>query len=46
MTDDCCRPIVDALGDDLDELVAVLGRWGATIRDGQGYQASGPHDLA
>jgi hypothetical protein len=46
VTDDCCRPIVDALGDDLDELVAVLGRWGATIRAGQGYPASGPHDLA
>ena len=37
VTDDCCRPMVDALGDDLDKLVAVLGRWGATIRDGQGY---------
>jgi hypothetical protein len=46
VTDDCCRPIVDALGDDLDELVTILGRWGATIRDGQGYPASGPHDLA
>lgn len=45
-TDRQCRPIVEALGDDLDELVAILGRWGQTIRDGRGYPASGPHDLA
>jgi hypothetical protein len=45
-TDRQCRPIVEALGDDLDELVGILGGWGATIRDGKGYPASGPHDLA
>ena len=45
-TDRQCRPIVDALGDDLDELLGILGPWGKTIRAGAGYPASGPHDLA
>lgn len=45
-TDRQCEAIVDALGDDLDELSAVLERWGAAIRDAGGYPASGPHDLA
>ena len=45
-TDEQCRPIVDALGADLDELVGILGGWGATVRAGSGYPASGPHDLA
>lgn len=35
-----------ALGDDLDELIAVLAPWGAAIRAAKGYPASGPHDLA
>ena len=46
VTDRQCRPIVDALGDDVDALVATLARWGAAIRDARGYPASGPHDLA
>jgi hypothetical protein len=45
-TDRQCRPIVEALGDDFDELVAILRPWGAAIRDGHGYLSSGPHDLA
>jgi hypothetical protein len=45
-TDRQCRPVVEALGDDLDELVAILSGWGRAIRDGRGYPASGPHDLA
>ena len=45
-TDLQCQPIVDALGDDLDELVAILGPWGEAIRAAGGYPASGPHDLA
>lgn len=45
-TDRQCRPIVDALGDDLATLVAVLRPWGATIREGHGYPSLGPHDLA
>lgn len=45
-TDGQCEPIVRALGDDLDELLAILLPWGKTIRDAAGYPASGPHDLA
>ena len=45
-TDRQCRPIVEALGDDLDELVTTLGRWSQAVRDAFGYPASGPHDLA
>ncbi len=45
-TDAQCAPIVEALGDDLDELVGLLLPWGAAIRDAAGYPASGPHDLA
>lgn len=45
-TDGQSAPMVDALGDDLDELVAILGRWGGAIRRAGGYPASGPHDLA
>ena len=45
-TDQQLRPAVAALGDDLDRLLAVLVPWGAAIRAGAGYLASGPHDLA
>jgi hypothetical protein len=45
-TDRQCAPIVDALGDDVDELVALLSGWGRSIRDAKGYPGSGPHDLA
>lgn len=45
-TDRQCRPIVEALGDDLDELLDTLLPWGETIRAEHGYPASGPHDLA
>jgi hypothetical protein len=45
-TDLQCQPIVDALGDDLDELVAILTPWGAAVREASGYLPSGPHDLA
>jgi hypothetical protein len=45
-TDVQCQPIVDALGDDLDELVSILNPWGAAVRDAGGYLPSGPHDLA
>ena len=46
VTDEQCRPLVDALGDDLEELVGILGTWGQAIRDGSGYPNAGPHDLA
>ena len=41
-----CAPAIDALGDDVDELFAILAPWGVAIRDAKGYPASGPHDLA
>jgi hypothetical protein len=45
-TDQRCRSIVEHLGGDLDELLAVLRPWGAAIREAGGYPQSGPHDLA
>jgi hypothetical protein len=45
-TDRQCDQIAEALGDDLEELVTVLSRWGEAIRAAGGYPASGPHDLA
>jgi len=45
-TDGACRPIVENLGDDLDELVGILRSWDEAIQGAGGYPASGPHDLA
>jgi hypothetical protein len=45
-TDVQMLPVIAALGDDLTELVDILLPWGAAVRDGKGYPASGPHDLA
>ena len=45
-TDLQCDPAVDALGDDLDELVEILNGWGSAIRAAGGYPSSGPLDLA
>ncbi|MGV3759971.1 MAG: SCO6745 family protein [Actinomycetota bacterium] len=45
-TDRACQPIVDALGDDLDELVRLLQGWSAQVQAASGYPAAGPHDLA
>jgi hypothetical protein len=45
-TDLQMRPVIEALGDDLDELCSLLEPWGAAVRAGFGYPASGPHDLA
>jgi hypothetical protein len=46
VTDELCRPLIDALGDDFDELVGILGPWGDAIKAAGGYPGSGPHDLA
>jgi hypothetical protein len=46
VTDDLCRPIVEALGDDWEELVSILGTWSAAVQAAAGYPGSGPHDLA
>jgi hypothetical protein len=45
-TDGACRPLVENLGDDLDELVGILRSWDEAIQGAGGYPASGPHDLA
>lgn len=45
-TDRQCRPLVAALGDDLDELVGLVGPWSSAIRDAGGYLPRGPHDFA
>jgi len=45
-TDRQCQPFLDALGDDLDELISILVPWGTAIRDAAGYLPSGPHELA
>jgi hypothetical protein len=45
-TDGACRPFVEALGDDLDDLLSILLPWGAQLREAGAYPASGPHDLA
>jgi hypothetical protein len=45
-TDRQMRPALDALGDDIGELFAILSPWGQAVRDAKGYPASGPHDLA
>jgi hypothetical protein len=45
-TDEQMAGAIAALGDDLDELLATLNRWGAAIRSEHGYPSSGPHDLA
>lgn len=45
-TDRQCGPLVEALGDDLDTLVALLAAWATAIRAAGGYLPTGPHDLA
>lgn len=45
-TDAQLGPVIDALGDDLDELCSILEPWGARVREAKGYLSSGPHDLA
>lgn len=45
-TDDGCRPIVAALGDDLEELVGLLRTWSERVQAAGGYPAAGPHELA
>jgi hypothetical protein len=46
VTDAACRPAVEALESGLDELLGIIGPWGAAIRDAGGYLPDGPHDLA
>jgi hypothetical protein len=45
-TDAQCVAIVEALGDWLAELIALLVPWGTAIRNAGGYPPQGPQDLA
>ncbi len=45
-TDEGCAPIVAALGDHLDELVGLVGRWSQQLQAAGSYPAAGPQDLA
>jgi hypothetical protein len=45
-TDRQCRPVIESLGDDFDEVIDVLAPMGKAIRAKQGYPASGPHEMA
>jgi hypothetical protein len=45
-TDTQCAPIVTALGDRGEELVALLTPWGDAVKEAGGYPAQGPHELA
>jgi hypothetical protein len=46
LTDQQMAPAIAAIGDDIDELFAILEPWGAAVREGRGYLPAGPHDLA
>jgi hypothetical protein len=46
VTDAQCVVILDALGDSVDDLLAILNPWGDAIRAARGYPPQGPHDLA
>ena len=45
-TDEQCAPVLRALGDDFETVVAVLKRFSDDVRAAHGYPAAGPHDLA
>ncbi len=45
-TDDACAPALEAVADDLDELVGTLRSWSSAVTAAHGYPSSGPHDLA
>lgn len=46
VTDLQCRPIIESLGDEFDDLIGILLPWGAAVRDAGGYLPGGPHELA
>jgi hypothetical protein len=45
-TDRQCRPVIESLGDDFDEVISLLAPMGKAIRAQRGYPASGPHEMA
>lgn len=45
-TDRQMQSAIDAIGDDLDELLAIVGPWGDAIKHAKGYLGGGASDLA
>ena len=45
-TDAQCRPVIESLADDFDDVIGMLTPLGQQIKASGGYPASGPHDLA
>jgi hypothetical protein len=45
-TDRQCRPVIESLGDDLDEVINLLAPIGRAIRAERGYPPSGPREMA
>jgi hypothetical protein len=45
-TDRQCRPVIESLGGDFDEVISLLAPMGKAIRAQRGYPASGPHEMA
>jgi hypothetical protein len=45
-TDRQCRPVIETLGDDFDEVRNLLAPMGKAIRAQRGYPASVPHEMA
>jgi hypothetical protein len=45
-TDRQCRPVIESLGDDFDEVISLLAPIGKAIRAQRGYPPSGPHEMA
>lgn len=45
-TDLQMTPIIRALGDDAERVIAMLSTWSDAVRTAKGYPASGPHELA
>jgi hypothetical protein len=43
-TDRLCAPMIEALGDDVIELIRRLQEWGAAIRIAGGYYPSSPQE--
>lgn len=45
-TDLQMTPVIQALGDDAERVIAMLGTWSDAVRAAKGYPGSGPHELA
>ena len=45
-TDRQCRPFIEALGDDFEELVGILRPWSEAVQAAGGYPSAGPQQVA